>query len=75
MRFAHTIQIDQVELVAEANGLGVLYSGFFCMVANRSRPLRKKLGLNRGEKAVATLVLGYPAVKYRRTEPALVRWL
>ena len=64
-------------LMAEACGLGVLYSGFFCMAAGHSRPLRKALGLGRGEKAAATLVLGYSGVTYRRTaqkEAASIRW-
>ena len=67
-----------MELTAEACGLGVLYSGFFAMAANRSRALRKQLGLRRGEKAVTALVLGYSGVNYRRTaqkEAAKVRWL
>ncbi len=54
-------------LMAEACGLGVLYSGFFCMAANTSPCLRKKLKLRHGEKVVATLVLGYAGVKYYRT--------
>lgn len=54
-------------LMAEASGLGVLYSGFFAMAANHSRPLRKLLGLKRRDKAVMTLVLGYSGVKYYRT--------
>lgn len=64
-------------LMAEACGLGVLYSGFFAMAANRCRPLRKLLGLGRRERVVTTLVLGYSAVTYHRTaqkEPASVRW-
>lgn len=63
-------------LMAEACGLGVLYSGFFAMAANRSPALRNMLGLRRGERAVTTLVLGYPGVRYRRTaqkEAASVR--
>lgn len=65
-----------MELMAEACGLGVLYSGFFSMAVNRSRFLRKKLGLRRGNKAVTTLVLGYSDVTYHRTvqkEPASVQ--
>ena len=56
-----------MELMAQAHGLGVLYSGFFSMAVNHSRPLRRMLGLKRGEKAVMTLVLGYAGVKYPRT--------
>lgn len=63
-------------LMAEAWGLGVLYSGFFAMAANHSRPLRKLLGLRGKERAVTTLVLGYPGVRYHRTaqkEAAVIR--
>lgn len=65
-------------LMAEACGLGVLYSGFFTMAANWSRPLRKALGLKGKDKAVTALVLGYAGVAYRRTapkEPASIRRL
>lgn len=53
-------------LMAEANGLGVLYSGFFAFAANYSLTLRKVLGSDKN-KAVTALVLGYPNVKYLRT--------
>lgn len=56
-----------MELMAEACGLGVLYSGFFSMAVNHSRSLRRALGLRRGERAVTTLVLGYSGVTYHRT--------
>lgn len=67
-----------MELMAEACGLGVLYSGFFAMAANRSRALRKMLGLRHGNKVVTTLVLGYSNVVYHRTaqkEKAFVKHL
>ncbi|WP_343209852.1 nitroreductase family protein [Anaerolentibacter hominis] len=65
-----------MELMAEACGLGVLYSGFFSMAVNKSRALRKMLRLKHREIAVTTLVLGYPNVTYYRTvqkEAASVR--
>ena len=55
---------QNMEFVAEANGLGVLFSGFFTIAANSSRRIRKTLGI---PKAAATLVLGYPKVKYQRS--------
>ena len=76
MKQKHRIQIDPEKCIG--CGLGVLYSGFFCMAAGLSRPLRRALGLGRGEKAVATLVLGYSGVTYHRTaqkEAASVRRL
>lgn len=67
-----------MSLMAEACGLGILYSGFFSMAANRSRFLHGKLSLNRKDQVVMTLALGYPSVVYRRTaqkETASVRYL
>lgn len=56
-----------MELMAEAFGLGVLYSGFFSMAANQSRNLRKLLGLKGKDRVAMTLVLGYSSVTYHRT--------
>lgn len=58
---------QNMEFVAEANGLGVLFSGFFTSVANMSWKIKRKLGLTRGQKVAATLVLGYPKVKFLRS--------
>lgn len=66
---------SSMEMMAQSLGLGVFYSGFFTMITRVSPGLRKRLGIRRGEKAVVTLVLGYPAVHYLRTaqrEPAEV---
>lgn len=60
---------QNMEFVAEANGLGVLYSGFFTMAANTSRKLKKELCVPRDKRVAMTLVLGYPAVKYVRAAP------
>lgn len=72
-----SLAASNMELMAEAHGLGVLYSGFFARIANNSRKLRHLLNLTHA-KAVTTLVLGYPNVNYRRTaqkDPAVVRYL
>lgn len=57
---------QNMEFVAEANGLGVLFSGYFTMALKMSHKIRKMLGLKRSQAAV-TLVLGYPKVKYQRS--------
>lgn len=54
-------------LMAEAHGLGVLYSGFFTIMANYLWGMKKSLGIKSKEKVAMTLVLGYPNVKYYRT--------
>ncbi|MDP3448432.1 MAG: nitroreductase family protein [Eubacteriales bacterium] len=58
---------SSMELMAQSLGLGVFYSGFFAMITRFSGKLRRRLGIRRGEKAITTLVLGYPAVEYQRT--------
>lgn len=60
---------QNMEFVAEANGLGVLFSGFFASAVNISNKIKKALGMPRGKKAAAVLVLGYPKVKYPRAVP------
>ena len=69
---------ENMALMAEACGLGVLFSGFFGDVANGTPALRKMLGIDDTRQAVATLVLGQPDIRYRRTvrrEPVRVTWL
>ena len=56
-----------MELMAQSLGLGVLYSGFFTRVAMMSGKLKRMLRITRSDKIVTTLVLGHPAVKYKRT--------
>ncbi len=73
-----SLAASNMALMAESYGLGVLYSGFFTVVANYSKKLRRILNLKHGDHVVTTLVIGYPNVKYRRTakkEEAVVRYL
>lgn len=58
---------QNMEFVAEAHGLGVLYSGFFTTAANLSPKIKKALRAPKGKKVAATLVLGYPNVKFFRS--------
>ena len=55
------LAVQNMEFVAEANGLGVLFSGFFTMAANLSPKIKKALQM--------TLVMGYPGVRYLRSVP------
>lgn len=69
---------QNMEFVAEAHGLGVLFSGFFSVAVNVSPKLRKALGIPKGKRVATTLVLGYPKVKYQRSaqrEKVDVRYL
>lgn len=62
-----SLAAENMAFMAEAHGLGVFYSGFFTMCANSSRKIKKIMKFKKGHKAVTTLVIGYPDVKYRRT--------
>ena len=66
-----------MELMAEALGLGTLHNGIFVALANFSPTVRKMLCLPRGKKITNCLCLGYPAVRFRRTvtrNPVKVHW-
>lgn len=58
---------QNMAFMAEANGLGVLFSGFFTTCVNLSGKIRRLMGVKKNPKAFTTLVIGYPAVKYHRT--------
>lgn len=66
-----------METMANALGLGVLYSGFSVRAINHSAELQSFLKLKEGYAVWCVLVLGHPAVKYQRTvsrNPADVLW-
>lgn len=59
---------SNMEHMAVAEGAGVLYSGYMIRVLKVSPVLRRWLGI--GDKPVSCcMLLGYPAVSYRRTAP------
>jgi len=71
------IAAAHMETMVYAQGLGMLYSGFFTRAAAHSLEMRKYLKLNKGQEVVACLVVGYPGVTYQRTVPrkeAVVVW-
>ncbi len=59
---------QNMELLAYAEGLGAMYDGFLARIADANEPLKKWLELE-GKTIQACLLLGYPAVSYRRTAP------
>ena len=59
---------QNMELMANAQGLGVLYNGFLARIVDNSETLKEWLGIA-GKQIKGCLLLGYPAVKYHRTVP------
>ena len=63
------IAAAHMETMVYAQGLGMLYSGFFTRAVAHSIEMKEYLKLNQGQEVVACLVIGYPSVKYQRTVP------
>lgn len=61
-----SLAAQNMAFMAESYGLGVLFSGFFTSCVKFSKKIKKTLGLTK-EEPVITLVIGHPAVKYKRT--------
>lgn len=60
---------SNMELMANALGLGTLFSGFFVRAAFSNPEIRDFLGVKEGKNIVSCMVIGYPNVKYLRTVP------
>ena len=58
-----------VELMANAQGLGVLYSGFFLVACKLNPAIRKMIPVRKGYKLSNCMVIGYPSVQYQRVPP------
>lgn len=66
-----------MELQAVSMGLGMLYVGFFAMLAAKNERLRAYLGLGPSERVITCLCTGYPDVTYHRSVPrrkAKIQW-
>jgi len=67
-----TVAVDAViaathlDILAPAHGVGTCWAGFFQMAAEAWEPLQQAISLPEGHHAGYTLLLGYPAVSYRR---------
>lgn len=59
---------SNIELMANAEGIGVLFTGFIEMALKNSEKVRKILGINKKE-IISCMLMGYPDIKFRRTVP------
>lgn len=59
---------SNIETMAVAEGAGVLFSGYTQAVVENSDVLREWLGIGK-RTVVCCMLMGYPAVSYRRTAP------
>lgn len=68
---------SNMELMAVAQGLGVLYCGYFVRVVQGNEKINSFLGLDEAQEIRVCLVLGKPDVTYLRTvprKPAIINW-
>lgn len=59
---------QNMEMMAVAQGLGMLYNGFLARIIDCNIELKKWLGIE-NKTLCACMLLGYPDVQYRRTAP------
>ena len=74
--FHHSLYVDASEamiactyamLAAESLGLGTTMIGAAAPIISRNRSLCQKLGIPDGNKPAIALIIGYPAVRFRRS--------
>lgn len=63
------IAASYIELMAAAEGLGTLYSGYISAAVNSSQEARAYLGIQENEQVVIGILMGHPAVRYYRNAP------
>lgn len=59
---------QNMELMAAAQNLGVLFNGYLARIADEDEELKEWLGIP-GKTIKASMLLGYPNVSYERTAP------
>ena len=59
---------QNMELMANSLGMGVLYNGFLVRIADENTELKKWLGIE-NETICACMLIGYPKQKYHKTAP------
>lgn len=64
-----SIAAAHMETMVYAQGLGMVYSGFFTRAAAQSEKIREYLEIGDKREVVACMVVGYPGVEYMRTAP------
>ena len=61
------IASNTIDLAAQTLGVATLMNGYFVVLANRYRSIRKLVQINRKHTILASMCLGYPDIRYRKT--------
>lgn len=60
---------SNMELMANAMGIGVCFSGYFVRAVNSNDEIKQVLGLKEDEQVQVCMIIGYPGMEYFRTVP------
>ncbi len=60
---------SNIENMAVAQGLGVLYDGYLTRIVGACPRVKEWLGIEEESPLVCSMLVGYPAVSYKRTAP------
>lgn len=60
---------SNMELMADALGLGTFFSGFFVAATDHNPAIKDMLSLKDDKKLICCMVIGYPSITYQRTVP------
>lgn len=63
------IAASNMELMAHAQDLGVLYSGFITRACYKNKEIKELVGIKDNQEVVTVLLVGYPDIKFLRTVP------
>jgi len=61
------IASNTIALTAQTMGIGTLMNGYFVILSNRFRSIRKLIQLSNKQTVLTAVCLGYPDIKYRKT--------
>jgi len=61
------IASNTIDLTSQTMGIGTLMNGYFVILSNRFRSIRKLIHLSNKQTVLTAVCLGYPDIKYRKT--------
>jgi len=61
------IASNTIDLAAQTLGVATLMNGYFVVLANRYRSIRRLVQITRKQTILTAMCLGYPAIRYRKT--------
>jgi len=61
------IAANTIDFTAQTLGIGTLMNGYFLLLSNRYKSIRKLVQITGKQKVLAAMCLGYPEFRYRKT--------